>query len=244
VLASSINFQIKFEPVAFLDGGKTRAFNRTDVHESVFLAIIAGDEAEAFHRVEELYRANGLVTRQFALRCCAFWRGDDIADNLQIRSRNLAAAIHQIELQFLPFGQRGQPGAFNLADVNEHVLTTFIALDKAETLGSVEELHFALARANNLCRHPATAATWAARCAIAATRAATGKTAAACAATAVTVSTAAAAAEAITATAARETITVCGRRAAAEWIERFFPETVPLVAPPAATTSIVTHVFD
>jgi hypothetical protein len=92
------------------------------VHEGIRLAVIAGDEAEALHRVEELDRA--LARSPVSSRCGALraWlHGDHVANDLEIAAPNLAAAIHQVELQLLTFGQAFKPGAFNRADVDEHV---------------------------------------------------------------------------------------------------------------------------
>jgi hypothetical protein len=128
--------------------------------------------------------------------------------------------------------------------VHEHVFAAFIALDEAEALAAVEKLDRAGAFANDLRRHAATAAT--ARAAEAATTAAAATRAAEAAAitTAETTaaSTAAAAAEAITT--AAETIAATAETVAAtagKRIKALFAETVPLVAAPAATSSIKTH---
>jgi hypothetical protein len=133
--------------------------------------------------------------------------------------------------------------------VHEHIFAAFIALDEAEALCTVEELYDALALADDLGRHSATAA--AARAAEAATTAAARATEAAAitaaAAEAVTAAETtaivAAAAEAIAATepvTAAETI-LAGK----ERIELVLPKTtIALVASPSATTSVKTHVYE
>ena len=55
-LAAPIN-QIEFQRLPFSKAGKTGTFDRTDVHERVFAALILLDEAEALLRIEEFYSA-------------------------------------------------------------------------------------------------------------------------------------------------------------------------------------------
>lgn len=235
VLPSSVDLEIEFEPVAFVDSLKTRTLNRADVYEGIFLAVVARDEAEAFHRIEELDRAGGLLARQLALGRLRR-RRDDVTDDLQIGRGDLAPTIDQVELQFLALGKALEPGALDLADVDEDVLTTVVTLDEAETLLRVEELDLALACADDLCRHAAAPRGTAIAATTEATApAAAAKTAAATAATAAIIGeTASAAAEPVTAAKLR-------RSPILERIEGFFAESIPLVAPPAATASIVTH---
>ena len=162
-----------------------------------------------------------------------------VADNLQVGGRNLAAAIDQIELQLLAFGKALEPGAFHLADMDEHVLAAFVALDEAKALVGIEELHLPLAGADDLRGHSAAASATTAGSARA-TRAAakspaisaTGKTIPS--ARAISTAEAVAAAKAISAAELR-----CS--AIGKWIEALLAESIPLVAPPAATPSIVTH---
>src|SRR5690606_18723043 len=61
VLPSSVDLEIELEPIAFVDGLEPRTLHRADVNEGVFLAVVARDEAEALHRIEELHRAARLV---------------------------------------------------------------------------------------------------------------------------------------------------------------------------------------
>jgi len=208
------------------------------VHERIGLAIITDEEAEALHRVEELDRAGHTFTRQLPRRSCRLGRhGNDIANNLKILSGNLSATIHEVVLQFLPFGEAFKPGTFHSADMNEDVFAATFLLDEAEAFLDVEELHDALASADDLGWH-------------------TGKTAAACTAaraaaratgatrpTARTWRTAAstkpvtAATEAVSSEFARRRKTIA---IAAKRIEAFFAKAVALVAA-APASPIVTH---
>src|SRR5690606_14413857 len=233
-LSSSVDLEIELEAVAFVDPGQARTLDRADMDERVFLAVVARDEAEALHRVEELDRARGLVTGQLALRPGRpLLHRNDVSDDLQVGGGNLASAIDQVELQLLPLGEAFKARALDLADMDEHVLTALVALDEAETLLRREELHLAPAGADDLRGHPAAARRTAA---IAAEASGTRAAEAAAAAARSAVRTA----EAIAA--APPVITSEARRATVrEGIETLLSETVPLVAPPAATTSIVTH---
>ncbi len=256
VLPSSIDFDVEFEPVTFLQITHSRTLNRTNVDERVGLSVIASDEAEAFHRVEELDRTGSLFAGQLTLRGFgALFDGDHIANDLQIGRRNFSAAINQVKFQLLTFGQSFKASAFDCADVNEHVFTAAFLLDEAEALLAVEEFHNALASANDLRRHPAAIAattTAAARAAEAAATAAAEAAAAIAAAeaaasattAAVTAATTAAAAITAAITAAETAATteaITTAAAAAERIEVIFAETVTLIAAPAATSSIKTH---
>src|SRR5690606_23292386 len=101
----------------------------------------------------------------------------------------------------------------------------------AETLLGIEEFDLALAGADHLRRHPAATGRAAAPGA---------ETAARAAATAIVVAAETiAAAESVTT--AAPVVTAEAGAAVHEWIETLFPETVPFVAPLAATPSIVTH---
>jgi hypothetical protein len=136
-----------------------------------------------------------------------------------------------VEFQLLTFGQTFKSGAFDRADVDEHIFAAFIALDEAEALASVEEFYDALALADDLRGHAATAAATAAS----ATKAAA--TAAAKTAAASTASEAAA-----TRAAAPETVIAAALLPTEERIEFVFSEPIALVASPTtATTSVKTH---
>lgn len=250
MLASSIDFEVEFKPLTFVDRCQARTLDRADMHERIRLTIVTNEKAETLHRVEEFDRPCRPFTGQFTLGCAsAFLNSDDFADDLKILSGNLAATIDQVEFKLLPFGQTFEPGAFNGTDVDEHVLTAAFLSDKAETFLAVEELHRAFAGAYDLSGHAVETA--------AATTAAAGATTTAAAAEAITTASAAAiaiaatttAAVAITATAAeavsaaiisvirrgRESVT-----AATERIKAVLAESVALILA-AATSSIVTH---
>ena len=244
VLASSINFDVKFKPVTLIEFAHSGALDGADVNESIGLSIIAGDEAEALHGVEELDRAGRLLAGQLTLRCfCFLFNGDHVTNDRDVAGGNLAAAINQREFQPLTFGEAFKASPLDRADMNENVFAATLLLDETETLVCVEELYDTLALANDLGRHTAAitaaAASWgtaeaAAASAIAAAKAATRGTAAA--------------AEAITATAAAKTVTttssetVTTTATACEGVKTAFrTETIPLVATTSATTSIETH---
>jgi hypothetical protein len=119
--------------------------------------------------------------------------------------------------------------------VDEHIVTTFFALDETEALGRVEELYDALALADNLGRHAATTAAATAETTTAAAEAAAALTAAEAAAT--TAGETTAAAEAITATTAEPVLT-CVEGIEAPFL---FTEPIALVTSPTATSSVETH---
>ena len=247
MLASSINFEVEFKPVTLVQLAHSRTLDCTDVHERIGLPVVAGNEAEALHGVEELDCASGFFTCQLTLRCSRFgWCCNHVTKHLQIGRRDLSAAIDEVEFQLLSFGQAFQASAFDCADVYEHIFATVFTLDEAKTFLSVEKLHHALAGADHLSRHPATAAASAATgTAEAATTAAAARAAEAAAITAAETATIAAA-EAATITAAETTAittTEATTTTAAETtvgIEIVFAETVALVAS-ATPPSIKTH---
>src|SRR6478735_4517824 len=190
IFAATIDFDVVFETVAFVDRRKTRPLDRRNMHERIRLSVIATDEAEALHRVEELDRALRFFAGQLALRpaaesasgastaltgsCRA--RADDfhrLAVDLEVGGRNAAAAIDEGEIERLAVGQVGQAGLLDRRYMDEDVLAAIIANDEAESLLRVEEFDDALAFANDLGRHSATAA--AAKTAAAATSAAAGE---------------------------------------------------------------------
>ncbi len=262
VLASSIDFDVEFDLIAFVEAGHARTLNRADVHKRIWLTVIARDEAEALHRVEELDRTGRLVTRQLALgsrfaRCLLtlLFDRDDIADHHEIAGRNLAATIDELKFQLLTFGQTFQAGTLYRADVHEHIIATLIALNEAEALGCVEELYDALALANDLGRHAAatgataaeTAATTTGTAAETATAGSATTEAAATAAKAITTAEAAAVAataEAITAAKAAATATVLSREEGIEAAAFIFAKPIALVTSPTATSSIKTHLYE
>jgi hypothetical protein len=159
VLAASIDFQLERKPVAFVESRHSGAFDGRNVDEGVRLAVIALDEAESLHCVEELDGALRLFAGQLALRSAlGALDGYRLAFDSKVRRRNPSAAIDQGEFQRLPVGEIGQARLLDGRDVDEHVLPAVIADDEAESLLGIEELHHALPFADNLGRHASTAA--------------------------------------------------------------------------------------
>jgi len=229
IFASSINFDIELQTITLGQLTHARALNGADMHESVRLAVIARDKAEALHRVEKLNRTRSLFAGQLALGCG--WRltlgnGDHIADHDQVTGGNLAATINQRELQPLTFGQTFQASALNSADVHKHILATVFTLNKAEAFLHVEKLHDTFALAYDLSWHAGTGTTGATR---ATAKAATPTTRAAAAETVTTT-------EAIATTTAETILTSTHER-----IEAFLAEPVALVPASTATPSVKTH---
>jgi hypothetical protein len=70
-------------------------------------------------------------------------RWHDKSCSLQISGSTLsvAAVFHDLELQFLAFGQRGHSGLFDRRNVYEPVGLAIVLLDEAEAFRSIEELH-------------------------------------------------------------------------------------------------------
>ena len=246
-LAAPIDFQFKLEPVALIQRWHASAFDRADVHERIGLAVIALNEAEALHGVEELDRAGCLLPGELTLRTtgaagttarrtragvaitrrAAVLDGHWFAINFQIGRRNAATTINEREAQWLTLGQTGQPGLLDRADVHEHVFAAIITNNKAKALLPVEEFDDAGAFPNNLGGHAATAAT---ATGAAKAAAAAEPTAAAAAAEAITTATKAIATTAKAITAAAESVTAT--KAA---VETAFAKTIALVfAAPAA----------
>src|SRR6266446_9685999 len=60
---------------------------------------------------------------------------------LQVLGRGLAAIADDLVFDLLAFIERPDPGALYGRNVNEHVLTTALRLDKAVALGCIEPLH-------------------------------------------------------------------------------------------------------
>jgi hypothetical protein len=232
------------------------------VNECIGLSIVALNEAEALHRVEELDRAAGFFTGQLALWCATetaasatAWsrssitvagrttigNGHWLAIDLEVGCRDTTATIDEGEAQRLTFGKTGQTGLFDSRDVNEHVFCAIIANDETETLLSVEELYDTGAFTDDLGRHAATSAATAT--AASETTAAAESAAAAAAAEAIATT----AAEAITAAAAKTVAAAASETAAVAASAAAFiaAEAVALVASTSAaftaTTSIETH---
>jgi hypothetical protein len=136
--------------------------NGRDVDKGVRLSVVAADEAEALHRVEELDGAAGLLAGQLALGAAAvaaattetaaaagaaaILTGRALGDrhrlalDLEVGRRDAAAAIHQREFQRLPFGKAGEARLLHGGDVNKHVLAAIVADDEAEALCELKNL--------------------------------------------------------------------------------------------------------
>lgn len=251
VLPAPVDLEIEFVTIALVDSRQARALDRADMDEGIGLAVIANDEAESLHRIEELDRSGRLLSGQLALRgtaaiapiaATAIVHGNDIADDLEILRRNLATAIDKVEFEFLTFGKTLQPGAFNGADMDEDIFTATVLLDEAEAFLRIEELDGSLAGADNLCGHAVESASTTRSAAAAAAESTTTISAAAESVTtsAESIAAAAAAESVIAATrivAAAETVV----SAPAEGIETFFAESVTLVPAAAPAPFVVTH---
>src|SRR4051812_23067836 len=211
-LAAAVDLELELDSVALVEAGHAGPLDCGDVHERVGLAVVAGDEAEALHGVEELDRARGLLAGQLPLRATAEAAarsartagarlarrrpvGDRkrIALDLEVGRRNAAAAIDEGERKRLAVGEAGEARLLDRGDVDEHVLAAVVADDKAEALLPVEEFDDALAFADALRGHAA--AETAAATATAATEAAAAAAETAAAAAAEAAAIAAAAAE-------------------------------------------------
>jgi hypothetical protein len=251
IFAAAIDLELKLEPVAFVERRDARTLDRRNVNERVGLAIVALNEAEALHRIEELDRPAGLFTRQLALRASATSATATatataldrhrLAFDTKVGRRDPAASIDKRELERLAVGKISQARLLDRRDVNEHILTAIIANDEAEAFLRIEEFDDAFAFADDLWGHSTAAAAKSAAAAAAAAESTAAATAGVAAATAVTVATASATAtEAATAAIAAATLLV------AEFAEiAFVAETFALVATaPAAVPlapSIETH---
>src|SRR4249919_4244421 len=142
------------------------------MHECIRLAVVALNEAEALHRVEELDRSAGLLTSQLTLRAagCAAAPATTAAAldchrfalDAKVRRGDTAAAVDERELERLAISKVGKTCLLDRRDMNKHVLTAIVADDEAEALLRIEEFDDAFAFANDLRRHSATAATSAA----------------------------------------------------------------------------------
>lgn len=266
IFAATVDLKLELETVAFVERGQASTLDSADVNERIGLSIVALNEAETLHRVEELDRPARTLAGQLALRSTiaatraartgsttgTLGNGKRITFDNEVAGRNLAAAIHESELQRLAFSKAGQASLLDGADVDEHVLSTSILNDEAKALLAVEELDDARAFANDLRRHPAATAAAATAAKAAATTAATAKAAAtttAAAAESATVTTAEAATVSAEATAtesatitaettAAKAATVATAEAAAIGI---VTEAIALVLAATAASSIETH---
>src|SRR5688572_3037355 len=66
--AAAVDLDLELQAVALVDGRKAGALHSRNMDEGVGLAIVAADEAEAFHRVEEFDGAARLFAGQLTLR--------------------------------------------------------------------------------------------------------------------------------------------------------------------------------
>jgi hypothetical protein len=252
IFAAPVDLDVEFEPVAFVDCRQAGAFDRRDVNECIRLSVIATDEAETLHRIEEFDGALSLFASQLALRAAteaalagaalARSRGANdfhrLAVDLEVGRRDATAAVDQRELQRLAIGEVRKTCLLNRRDMDENILAAIVADDEAEALLRIEEFDDALAFANDLGRHSATCA--------AATEAATAaatEAAATAAATATAAISAAAAASAEAATVAEAT--AASRRAEAAAVTetaieacKFFTTTETVALVTAATTAV------
>ncbi len=227
IFAAAIHFQFELQAITLVEVGHACALDGRDVDKRVGLAVIALDEAEAFHGIEELDRSAGLFTGQLTLRATlcsaalgwAGFNGEGLTFDAQVRCRDTTAAIDERELKRLAFCEAGQTGLLDCGNVDENVFAAIVAHDKAETLLGIEELNNATAFADDLGRHRATSATAAATASVAAATTteivATTKAVAEAAATAAAEAITAAAATAEAITAATETITAAAEAIAA-----------------------------
>ena len=185
------------------------------------LTVIALDEAEALHGVEEFDRSGRLLTGELTLRTttaraaaitttiaatkAATFRtwfartvfdGHRLAVDLQFGRRNLAPTINQREPKWLTFSQANEPRLLHSRDMNEHIFAAVIAHDETEAFLAVEEFYDTSAFTDDLGRHRRARST-------AATATTAAKATASAAAAAKTVTTAT---ETVTAPATAETI--------------------------------------
>src|SRR5690242_553461 len=157
IFAATIDLDLERQAVAFVERRHAGALDRRDVHERIGLAVVALNEAEALHRIEELDRAGRLLAGQLALRAAAvaataaeatlagrarraLFHRHRLAVDLEIGRRDAATAIDQREAERLALGQAGQAGLLDCRYVHEHILAAVVTDDEAEALLSIEEL--------------------------------------------------------------------------------------------------------
>src|SRR5688572_23823382 len=70
-LAAPVDLELELETVALIEAGHAGPLDRRDVNERIRLAVVAADESEALHCIEELDRAGSLLAGQLALRSAA-----------------------------------------------------------------------------------------------------------------------------------------------------------------------------
>src|SRR5690606_31967452 len=120
-LAAAVHLELEFEPVALVERDHPGALDRRDMDEGIRLPIVAGDEAEALGRVEELDGAACLLASQLtlwpALARPAILDRQRLALDPEVRGRHAAAAIHQRELERLALGESGKARLLDRRDV-------------------------------------------------------------------------------------------------------------------------------
>src|SRR3546814_473861 len=150
-LAAAVNFQLELQPVAFVEADHAGALDCRNVDKGIGLAVVAADEAEALHRVEELDGSEGLFAGQLTLRPAAkvaailarrpFRDGKRLALDLEIGRRDTAAAVDEREFERLAFRQAGEARLLDRRDVHEDILAAIVANDEAEAFLAVEEFN-------------------------------------------------------------------------------------------------------
>src|SRR5687767_12757615 len=106
-LAAPIHLKLELKTVALVQADHARPFHGRDVNERVRLSIVATDEAEALHRVEELDRSRSLFAGQLTLRTAAV-AAAEAAAGLAILARR--AFLDRKRIAFdLEVGRRDAP---------------------------------------------------------------------------------------------------------------------------------------
>jgi hypothetical protein len=132
------------------------------------LSIVALNEPEAFAAVEKLYGTGGFFSGKFpargttaaailAMASTTIGNIYKIAFDLNVRSRNLPAAVNERKAQCLAFGETFQARAFYLTDMDKNIFAATILYDEAKTLLRIKKFNRPGAFANNLVRHTAAA---------------------------------------------------------------------------------------
>src|ERR671912_1032359 len=159
IFSATVYLDLELQLVALIEGRHAGALDRRNVHERIRLSVVALNEAEALHRVEELDYAGRLLARQLSLGSAL---GPFDCHRLALDSkggrRDPSATVHERELKRLAVREVGQTGLLDSRDVDEHVLTAVVTDDEAEALLRVEEFDDTLALADDLRGHSATAA--------------------------------------------------------------------------------------
>src|ERR671932_592639 len=68
IFAAAIDLELEFQTVTFVERRDSGALDGRDMHEGIGLAVVALDEAEALHRVEEFDRPARFLAGKLALR--------------------------------------------------------------------------------------------------------------------------------------------------------------------------------